>query len=69
MKKKEYIRDKERIEKKAANSKKKGIQDEADSKVKDSDRNPNAKEDFEKVLRALVPPIKYVKKADRPKKD
>ncbi len=59
MKKKEYERDKQRIEKKA---KLKKIQDEADAKIPDSERNPNAKEDFEKGLRALVPPIEYKKK-------
>ena len=62
MKKKEYERDKQRIEKKAVKGKLKKIQDEADAKIPDSERNPNAKEDFEKVLRALVPPIEYKKK-------
>jgi hypothetical protein len=61
MKKKEAARDKARIEKKAVSSKKRKIQDEYDSKIPDSERNPNAKADMEKVLQALVPRIEMKK--------
>ncbi|MBS1685279.1 MAG: hypothetical protein JSS76_11005 [Bacteroidetes bacterium] len=67
MKKKEYARDKKRVATKAENKSKKARQDSFDASIEDKDRNPNAKADMEKVLQALVPPVKYVKKADRNK--
>jgi hypothetical protein len=61
MKKKEAARDKECIATKAANAKKKKIQNEYDDQIPDSERNPNAAADMEKVLEALVPRIEMKK--------
>jgi hypothetical protein len=68
MKKKEAERDKKRAITVADNKARRTRQDNFESTMKDEDRNPNAKEDMEKVLQALFPPVKYVKKADRTKK-
>ena len=69
MKKKEYQRDTDRQKDKGARKDIKKIQEEADAAIPESNRNPNAKEDMERMLKAIVPPLKYIKKADRPKKD
>ena len=60
MKKDEAKRDKARIEAKAIKSKQRAIQDEYIKAIPESDINPNGKEDFDSVLKALLdsPPTK-----------
>lgn len=65
MKKKEYERAAKKSVKVAEDRAKRKRQDEFDATIKDSDRNPNAKEDMDKVLQAMFPPVKYIKRADR----